>query len=69
MIPLVFHNRPTSNHRAGPILRWDQLQSEASWFTALPDATLYTTTFSRDFQALDTLQYREFCQMAICDAL
>ena len=34
-IPLVFHNWPTSNHRAGPILRWAQLQSEASWFTAV----------------------------------
>ena len=27
--PLVFHNGTTSNHRAGPILRLDQLQSEA----------------------------------------
>ena len=51
-VPLVFHNGPTSNHRAGLILRWDQLQSEASWFTALPEAALYTTTFYRDFQAL-----------------
>ena len=50
--PLVFHNGTSSNHRAGPILRWDQLQSEAIWFTALPDAALYTTTFSRDFQAM-----------------
>ena len=50
--PLVFHNGTTSNHRAGPILRWDQLQSEAIWFTALPEAALYTTTFSRDFQAM-----------------
>ena len=51
-IPVVFHNGPTSNHRAGLILRWDQLQSEASRFTALTEAALYTTTFSRDFQAL-----------------
>ena len=34
-IPLVFRNGPTSNHRAGPILRLTQLQSEASWFTAI----------------------------------
>ena len=51
-IPLVFHNGPTSNHRTGPILRWAQLQSDTSWFTALPEAALYTTTFYRDFQAL-----------------
>ena len=50
--PLVFHNGTTTNHRAGPILRWDQLQSEASRFTALPEAALYTTTFCRDFKAL-----------------
>ena len=52
-IPLVFHKRPTSNHRAGLIWRWAQLQSEASWFTALQEAALYTTTFSTDFQALE----------------
>ena len=34
-ILLVFHNGSTSNQRAGPILRWAQLQSEASWFTAV----------------------------------
>ena len=50
-IPLVFHNGTTSNHRAGLILRWAQLQWEASWFTALPEAALYTTAFSRDFQS------------------
>ena len=52
-IPLVFHNGPTSNHRVDLILGWDQLQSEASRFTALPEAALYTTTFSRDFQGLE----------------
>ena len=52
-IPLLFHDGPTSNHRARPILRWAQLQSEASWFTAFLEAALYTTTFSRDFQALE----------------
>ena len=52
-ITLVFHNGPTTNHRDGRILRWAQLQSEVSWFTALPEAALYATTFSRDFQALE----------------
>ena len=51
-ISIVFHNGPTSNHRAGPILKWDQLQSEASRFTASPEAALYTITFCRDFKTL-----------------
>ena len=52
-IPIVFHNGPTSNLRNGLILRRAQLQSEASWFTALPEAALYTTAFSREFQELE----------------